>query len=217
MDDVEDSKMANYLVMHLSGMAYDVWKGMKDSDKRSVNEIKEVLHVTYGIQKPVAWQAMTTYRIRIGQQLDSACEELYKWAKIVTAGENPASTLAIVAFMEALPVHIAQKVQVLCGQSATKEQVVTAAKDIWDEAEFEVAAVANQFVQQKDAYAEGCLVISNYRAALSSKHVKENRRCYGCGIAGHLRNACAAVSAKCDGRRHTELFCRKAGNKAGEQ
>ena len=161
MDDVEDEKVASYLVMHLSGMAYNVWKGMKDSDKRDEDEIKKVLCTTYGIWKPVAWWAMTTYCIHIGQQLDSACEELYKWAKIVTASENPASTLAAVVFVEALPVHIAQKVCVLCGQSATREQVVTAAKDIWNDAEIEVAAMANQFVQRNDTNAEGCSVAFN--------------------------------------------------------
>ena len=111
MDDVENEKVASYLVMHLSGMAYDVWKGMKNSDKRDEDEIEKVLCATYGIRKPVAWRAMTTYCIHVGQQHDSASEELYKWAKIVTAGENPASTLAAVAFVEALPVHIAQKVR----------------------------------------------------------------------------------------------------------
>ena len=117
----------------------------------------------YSIQKPMAWQAMTTYHICVGQQLDFACKELYKWAKIVTTSDNLACTLAAIAFVEALPVHIAQKVWVLCGQSAIQEQVVTAMKDIWDDPEIEVAAAANQFVQLDCANAPfalfGCIYI----------------------------------------------------------
>ena len=111
--------------------------------------------------------------------------------------------------------HIAQKVRMLCGQSATREQVVTATKDVWDDAEIEMAAAANQLVQRDDANAEGCLVASNNRAALNSKRAEETRRCYGCGVIGHLRSACAAVCAKCGGWRHTELFVERWEMKQG--
>ena len=126
VDDIEDDKAASYLAMHLHGAAFDMWKGLPDGDKHNAFVIKEALRTTYGVRKSAAWRAMTTYRIGAGQQLDAACKQLHKWAKIVTSGTDPASALATVAFVEALPTHIAQKVRVLCGQSATRLQVVTA-------------------------------------------------------------------------------------------
>ena len=107
VDELEDKKVASYLAMHLSGPAFDVWKGMEASAKKDAAEIKEVLRNTYGIRRSAAWRAMTTYRIAAGQQLDSSCEELHKLAKIVTSGSDPTSTLTAVAFAEALPGQIA--------------------------------------------------------------------------------------------------------------
>ena len=50
MDDMKDEKIASYLVMHLNGMAYDVWKGMKNSSKRNEDEMKKcyVPRTAYG-------------------------------------------------------------------------------------------------------------------------------------------------------------------------
>lgn len=217
VDEVASAKQASVLVMHLNGAAYDVWKGIPETDKKNVAKIKEVLRNTYGVRRSAAWRAMTAYRINAGQQLDSACEELHKWAKIVTAGKNPAATLTAVAFVEALPGHIAQRVRVLCGQSATKEEVVAAAKDVWDDAEFEVTAAV-----QNRPMGRGFM---NTQRRTSQRNVspssrtsgKETRRCFGCGMVGHLRRACTAVCARCGGKQHVEGFCQKLGNEIGEQ
>lgn len=202
VDGLDDKKEASYLAMHLRGAAYDMWKGMEAIHKHDVTKIKQALRDTYGVRRSAAWRAMTTYRIGSGQQLDSACEQLHKWAKIVTHGTNPASSLAAVAFVEALPTHIAQKVRVLCGQSATKEAVVVAAKDVWDDSEMEMVAAVSRSVDQR---------------SLSARFSEERRRCHGCGMVGHLRRNCIAVCSKCGGRRHSESFCRKSGNGFGEQ
>ena len=201
VDELDSKKEASYLAMHLRGAAYDMWKGMEASGRNHVEKIKQTLRDTYGVRRSAAWRAMTTYRIGSGQQLDSACEQLLKWAKIVTHGRNPASSLAAVAFVEALPTHIAQKVRVLCGQSATKEAVVEAAKDVWDDSEMEMAAAVSR---------------SAGRRRLSAGSGEDMRRCYGCGIVGHLRQNCVATCGKRGGRRHTENYCRKAGNGFGE-
>ena len=215
VDELPNSKKASYLAMHLTGKAFDVWKGMTESDQKDVSKVKEVLRKTYGIRRSAAWRAMIGYRIGVGEHLNSACEELHKWAKIVTSGKDPASALAAVAFVEALPDHVAQRVRVLCGQSATKEEVVEAAKDIWDGTELEVTASVNQLAERRADSVQ-------HQAAQSSSSLngavgREVRRCYGCGIPGHLRRTCTAVCGRCGGRRHTERFCRKAGNETGEQ
>ena len=202
VDELPEKKIASYLAMHLSGPAFDVWKGMEESAKKDAVKVKKVLRDTYGIRRSAAWRTMMTYRISAGQQLDSACEELHKLAKIVTSGKDPASALAAVAFVEALPGHVAQRVRVLCGQIATKEQVVEAAKDIWDTSDIDVTAAVNPLPR---------------RGPSAGASKGETRRCYGCGAVGHLRRNCAAVCAKCGGRRHSEHFCRSAGNELGEQ
>ena len=50
---------------------------------------------------------------------------------------------------------IAQEVRVLRGQSATLEQVVAAVKDVWDDAELEVAILVNQSAQWSAASMKG--------------------------------------------------------------
>ena len=165
-------------------------------------------------------RALITYRIGSGQQLDSACEQLHKWAKIVTQGSNPASSLAALAFVEALPSHIAQKVRVLCGQAATKEEVIVAAKDIWDDSQIEmVVAASNQVNHQVYQNYSKASHQGNYQGySNSSKRPnEEKRRCFGCGAVGHLQRNCAAVCSKCGGKRHAENFCKKTGNDCGEQ
>ena len=164
--------------MHLSGPAFDVWKGMDESAKKTADDIKKVLRKTYGIRRSAAWRSMTTYRISAGQQSDSACEELHKLAKIVKSVSDPASSLTAVAFVEALPGHVAQRVRVLCGQLATKEKVLDAAKDIWDASATDVTAAVKPLQQ---------------RGATAGASGGENRRCYGCGDVGHLRRNCACV------------------------
>ena len=211
IDGIDHEKVASCLAMHLGGSAFDVWKGMENGDKNNVARIKELLRATYSVRKSAAWRALTAYRIGVGQKLDSACEELHKWAKIVIAGENPASSLAAVAFVGALPPQIAQKVRVLCGQSATREQVVAAAKDVWDDAASEVVASADWPAQR------GRQTVLDARTSPRRESGKEARRCYGCGVRGHLRASCTAVCATCGGERHTERFCRKTGNELGEQ
>ena len=148
VDELETKKQASRLAVHLEGPAYDTWKGMEASDRTDVEKIKKVLRDTYGVRRSAAWKAMTTYRIGTGEQLDSACEQLHKWAKIVTQGTNPASSLAALAFVEALPSHIGQKVRVLCGQEATKEAAVAAAEDIWDDPQIEMVAAANRQINR---------------------------------------------------------------------
>ena len=211
VDELDDKKVASYLAMHLSGPAFDVWKGMEDSTKKDAAKIKEVLRNTYGIRRSTAWRSMMTYRIRPVQQLDSACEELHKLAKIVTSGRDPASSLTPVAFVETLPGHVAQRVRVLCGQLATKEKVLEATKDIWDTSDSDVTAAVNS-VQRRGLSNSG-----KQRGPKTGASEGENRRCYGCGVVGHLRRNCASVCAKCGGTRHSERFCKRAGNELGEQ
>jgi len=207
VDELEEKKVASYLAMHLSGPAFDVWKGMEESAKKKADDIKKALRNTYGIRRSAAWRSITTYRISAGQQLDSACEELHKLAKIVTSGSDPASSLTAVAFVEALPGHVAQRVRVLCGQLATKEKVLEAAKDIWDASAADVTAAVNP----------STVKTLQRRGATAGASGGENRRCYGCGHVGHLRRNCASVCAKCGGKRHSEHLCKSAGNEQGEQ
>lgn len=214
VDGLAEGKIASYLAMHLSGPAFDVWKGMDEGAKKDAKKMKEVLRKTYGIRRSAAWRTMTTFRISNGQQLDSVCEELHKLAKIVTSGKDPASSLAAVAFVEALPGQIAERVRVLCGQSATKEEVVEAAKDIWDTSCLDVAAVVNP--SHRRGPADGGLNGGSRRDPSGGTSKDETRRCYGCGAVGHLRRNCSAVCAKCGSKRHSERFCHNAGNGSGE-
>lgn len=202
VDELADKKVASYLAMHLNGPAFDVWKGLDTSAQKKAEEIKKALRNTYGIRRSAAWRSLQTFRINAGQQLDAACEELHKLAKIVTSGSDPASSLAALAFVEALPGHVAQRVRVLRGQDATKEEVLESAKDIWDASSAaDVTAAVNSSGLQRRGGASG----------------GEKRRCYGCGEIGHLRRNCASVCAKCGGKRHSELFCKSTGNEQGEQ
>ena len=122
----------------LTGSTFDVWKGLSEEDRKNCTQIKDTLHATYGVVWFMAWRKLTSYKIEQGQSLDSSCEDLHKWSRIVTAtGSDPATALATVTFIEALPAHIAQKVSVLCGQQATKQQVIRAAKDVWNDTEVE--------------------------------------------------------------------------------
>ena len=135
--------------------------------------------------------------------------------RIVAAGEDSVSAIATVAFIEALPASVAQKVRVLCGKSASRAQVLEAAKDVWDEDIVEeVAAAARQSYAQKPQ-------IKSHKASLSSSRPatrpKEGRRCFSCGEVGHLRRECQAVCSRCGEVGHAETFCRKRlGNDAGE-
>ena len=215
VDGLSKEKIPSYLAMHLSGPAFDVFKGMKDGTKEDAEEIKKVLRNTYGIRRSAAWRTLTTFRINTGQQLDSACEELHKLSKIVTFGKDPASTLAAVAFVEALPGPVAQRVRVLCGQFATKEQVVEAAKDIWEASDNEVTAAVNS--SQRRGQARSAFNGEARRGPSSGASKAEMRRCYGCGLVGHLRRNCNAVCTKCGRSRHSERFCHSAGNESGEQ
>ena len=136
----------------------------------------------------------------------------------MTGGEDPASSLTAVAFVEALPGHVAQRVRVLCGQHASKEDVVDATKDIWDETDSEVTAVASRLTKRSPV----AILQQRYSSQTNSSKLEKPlnadlRRCYGCGVIGHLRRACSAVCTKCGGKRHTEQFCRSSGNEPGEQ
>jgi hypothetical protein len=207
VDEIPSQKEASYFAMNLNGPAFDVFKGMDDLEKKDVAKIKAVLRATYGVRRSAAWRAMSAFRIGSGEQLDSAFEELHKWAKILTTGTNPASSLATVAFVEALPRHIAQKVRVLCGQTATKSEVVAAAKDVWDDANLEMAAAVSQAAQPGR---------TRWTAPNNRSSNEENRHCYGCGNVGHIRRNCNAICSNCGGGRHTERFCRKSGKDSGE-
>ncbi len=155
----------------------------------------------------MAWRKLTSYKIEQGQSLDSSCEDLHKWSKVVTAaGADPAAALATVAFVEALPAHVAQKVRVLCGQQATKQQVIRAAKDVWDDAEIEVTAVAPARSVQK------------HRPFQVSPAT--DRKCFGCDAVGHVVRHCPAVCSQCGRKRHTANKCKRdkaSGNYLGEQ
>ena len=54
VDELPDNKQASYLAMHLTGKAFDVWKGMTKSDQKDVGKVKEVLRKTYGIRRSAA-------------------------------------------------------------------------------------------------------------------------------------------------------------------
>ena len=117
---------------------------MEEYDRDDVDKIKKMLRDTSGMWKPVAWRAMINRRISPGQSLDAACEEFHKWAKIVAAGCNPVSEIATVAFIEALPTAVAQKVRILCRQTASRTEVLEATKDVWDSEIGEVVVAARQ-------------------------------------------------------------------------
>ena len=207
VDEVTVAKQASQLVLHLTGSVFDVWKGLSEEDRTNCATIKGALRATYGITRFMAWRKLTSHKIEQAQSLDSSCEDLHKWSRVVTAaGSDPAAALATVAFVEALPAHIAQKVRVLCGQQATKQQVIRAAKDIWDDAEVEVAAAAPARNMQK-------------RQA-SQISPATNRKCFGCDAVGHIVRYCPAVCSQCGGRRHTADKCKRdkvSGNYLGEQ
>ena len=128
----------------------------------------------------MVWRKLTSYKIEQGLSLDSSCEDLHKWSRIVAAAaSNPAAALATVAFVEALPAHVAQKVRVLCGQQATKQQVIRAAKDVWNDTEVEVVATASARSMQK--------------RRVFQVSPATDRKCFGCDAVGHVVRHCPAV------------------------
>ena len=42
VDELESKKQAGYLAMHLSGPAYDMWKGMEADDKKDGNRLRRL-------------------------------------------------------------------------------------------------------------------------------------------------------------------------------
>ena len=216
VDEIETNKQASQLALHLGGSAFDVWKGMTTDDKKDVGRIKEALRTTYGLTRYAAWRKLTTYSIN-GGQLDSACEDLHKWTRIIAAaGPDPVSAIATTAFVEALPTPIAQKVRVLCGQGASRQQVVAAAKDVWeDNSELsdctKVTATACRRQCQKSAVSVKRVERTNPTQQRSSP------RCFGCRQKGHVVNECPTVCFKCGEKGHIARQCsRISGNEDGE-
>ena len=113
VDNVADSnKAAQYLAMCLDGPAYNALKGMKKAEQTNVEKIKSTLRSTFGLRRSVDWRKLISCCVSMGKSLDTVCKKMHKWAKIVvTAGDtDPASTVAMMAFVEALPAEVLQKV-----------------------------------------------------------------------------------------------------------
>lgn len=216
VDDVETNKQASQLALHLGGSAFDVWKGMTTDDKMDVSKIKEALRATYGLTRYAAWRKLTSYSVS-GGQLDSAYENLHKWTRIVAAaGPDPVSAIATTAFVEALPVAIAQKVRVLCGQRASKQQVVAAAKDVWEDAgecsEGTKLTAAAFRRQRQDSVAPAKPVD---RATVTQQ--RSSLKCSGCYQRGHLVDRCPTICFKCGYKGHIARRCTgMSGNEKGE-
>ena len=214
---METDKQASQLALHLGEPAFDVWKGMTADDKKDVSKIKEALRTTYGLTRYAAWRKLTTYSIN-GGQLDSAYEDLHKWTGIVAAADaDPVSAITTTAFVEALPAAIAQKFRVLYGQGAHKQQVVAAAKDVWEDAG-----------ECSDGTKVTAMMLCRHyqdSSAAPIKHVdratpiqqRSSLRCYGCRQRGHLINECPTVCFKCGKKGHIARQCsRVSGNEDGE-
>ena len=206
VNEVTAEKQASQLVLHLTGSMFDVWKGLSEEDRKNCTQIKDALYATYRVMQFMAWRKLTSYKIEQGQSLDS-CEDLHKWSRIVTAaGSDPAVALATVAFIDALPAHVAQKVRVLCGQQATKQQVIRIAKDVWNDMEVEVVAAAP---------AQGMQKCQAFQFSLAT-----DCKCFGCDEVGHIVWHCLGICSQCGGKRHTAEECmhnKALENYSGEQ
>ena len=185
VDDVAaGNKAAQYLTMCLDGPAYDAWKGMKKADQTDAEKIKSTLHSTFGLRRSVAWRKLIGRRVSMGESLDTVCEEMHKWAKIVVtaADADPASTVAMTAFVEALPAEVSQKVRVMCGASASRDQILSAAKEIWpdvqDGATETVAAAARPTSTVEQT--------SRRPGRDREADPRRPRHCFGCGEMGHF-------------------------------
>ena len=208
VDEVIDAKKAaRFLAMNLDAAAYDAWKGMKEEDKDDAGKIKKQLRDTFGMRKSAAWRAIVSRRISPGESLDAACEEFHKWVRIVSAGSDPVLAIATAAFIEALPMPVAQKVKMICGGAASRTEVLKVAKDIWDEdIGEEVAAAACRSVQGESR--------QQYHKATQSPLARprlcnEERHCFGCGEVGHLCRNCRATCDGCGGHGHSQVFCKR--------
>ena len=214
VDETEINKQASQLALHLNGSAFDVFQGMTTDDKKDVGKIKEALRTTYGLTRYAAWRKLTAYRIN-GGQLDSACEDLHKLTRIIAAaGSDPVSAIATTAFVEALPTPIAQKVRVLCGQGASKQQVVAAAKDVWEDAS---ECVNSTKVTATARHQQGQHSSVKRVDRPNPTQQYSPPRCFGCRQKGHLVNDCSTVCFKCGEKGHIARQCAKiSGNDGGE-
>ena len=68
--------------MYLEGPAYDTWKGLDTAEKLDPEAIKDSLRDVFGLRRREAWRLASERRIRNGENVAVAAEEIMKNVKI---------------------------------------------------------------------------------------------------------------------------------------
>ena len=242
--DGTSDREAQLMAMLLDGPAYDMWHGLSAVDKRNAAAIKRALRNAFGLRRLDAWRAVCASRPHPGESLDAHAEQLRRWLATATAGGDSRDRACALVLMNSLPADVQTKVAMQLGDDLSLAAVLETAKSAFsssegafsmaaaqevcdcrrrtaknmrDDAESEVVAAVERPARRSGAGMQRRQAETSTSTLSPGKSGQEAKRCYGCGVTGHLRKHCTAVCSKCGGERHMERFCWKSGNEPGEQ
>ena len=196
IDNIPKDQQAAVLFSNLDGPAYDVWKGMDDSDQEDTKKIKAALRSVFGLRKMDAWiKATAPMMLAPGDCVDAVFQELRRLLKTATAGFDPVNQIASCLLLQRLPPVVRDQVLLRCGKMLKPAEVLESAKQLLSTA------------------SSGDFHVPNHSAMAATKQVRPSNddrgssRCGGCGRTGHQQNRCRVRCFHCKRVGHIARLC----------
>ena len=100
--DGKEDKETDLLAMYLEGPAYDTWKGLTPAEKSDAKAIKDSLRDVFGLRRREAWRLALERKIKLGENIAVAAEEIMKNVSIACEGDPLQLAAGLMLFI-ALP------------------------------------------------------------------------------------------------------------------
>ena len=184
IDGIEESKHASILALNLEGPAYDCWKNLSTEKKKDASAIKNELRAVFGLQRMEAWALAASQRqLESNEKIDVVYEEIKKFVKIATEGNDTVEGVAFCLLLSRFPTHLREKVLLQCGKDMKPSSIVDCAKQLM--VKTDSSAIAFAGIQNKVTHADAI-----HNADAIHRVGVTKLRCYNCNKIGHLMRDC---------------------------
>lgn len=167
--------VATVVPLRLTGGAFSVWSQLPEDCRSKVDEVRKALYAAYALDQHAAFEAFTRRRLLPGESADVFLAELRRLTCLF--GGVSEKTLSC-AFVAGLPESVKQVIRSgSLAESLNLQELLIRSRAVLSSRHVSAAAAPERAARVTDG--------------LRRTQRRETRRCWNCGVVGHISSACS--------------------------